>query len=362
MSDRILVTGATGFLGSHLLALLRGRRPLRVLTRAATPELEASGAEIVEGSLLDPDALDAALRGVRRVYHAAGLVARDPRAAPEMYRVHVDGTRLLFERARRANVERILLVSTSGTIAVSEKEEVLDESAPYPVETVRRFPYYLSKIFQEKLALQMAAEGGPEVVVINPSLLLGPGDHRQSSTGDVLRFLRKEIPFVPPGGVSFVDARDAAAGAILAMEKGRPSRRYLLTAANWTLEEFFRKLARIAGMRAPVLRVPAGVARLAAPWFGTEMRPSIEMSRLFWYCDPSRAREELGWEPRDPIETLEDTVAELRARHFGAPPPRPRPRSHLETLVARVLERETEPEAEAAKAPARGAARSRRRR
>lgn len=357
MSELTLVTGATGFLGAHLVSLLRGHRPLRVLTRAATRELEEAGVEIVEGSLLDAEVLDQALRGVGRVYHAAGLVSRDARAAKEMYRVHVEGTRLLFERARVAGVKRILLVSTSGTIAVSAKEEVFDESAPYPMERVRRFPYYLSKIFQEKLALQMAAEGGPEVVVINPSLLLGPGDHRQSSTGDVLRFLRREVPFVPPGGISFVDARDAAAGAILAMEKGRPSRRYLLTAANWTLEDFFRRLARIAGMRAPALRVPAQAARLAAPWFGPEMQQSIEMSRLFWYCDSSRARAELGWEPRDPIETLEDTVADLRARHFGAPPLRKRPRSHLDALVARALERETEVEA-----PARGAARPRRRR
>lgn len=362
MSGITLVTGATGFLGSHLLSLLRDRRPLRVLTRAATPELAESGAEIVEGSLLDPEALDESLRGVSHVYHAAGLVSRDPRAAAEMYRVHVDGTRLLIERAREAGVERILLVSTSGTIAVTEGEEVSDESSPYRTETVRRFPYYLSKIFQEKLALRMAAEGGPEVVVVNPSLLLGPGDHRQSSTEDVLRFLRGQIPFVPPGGISFVDARDAAAGAILAMEKGRPSRRYLLTAANWTMADFFRRLARITGMRGPALRVPAQVARLSARWLAPELGPSVEMSRLFWYCDPSRARAELAWEPRDPIETLEDTVADLRTRHFGAPPPRPRPRSHLEALVARALERDLESEIEVRETPARAASRPRRRR
>src|SRR5690606_34755 len=108
VSAPVLVTGATGFLGSHLLALLRGRRPVRVLTRAATPELEATGAEIVEGSLLDPDALRKSLRGVRRVYHAAGLVSRDPRAAAEMYRVHVEGTRELLLAARAEGVSRVL--------------------------------------------------------------------------------------------------------------------------------------------------------------------------------------------------------------------------------------------------------------
>src|SRR5690606_23169200 len=138
VSELTLVTGATGFLGAHLVSLLRGHRPLRVLTRAATRELEEAGVEIVEGSLLDAEVLDQALRGGGRVYHAVGLVSRGARAAKEMYRVHVEGPRLLFERARVAGVKRILLVSTSGTIAVSAKEEVFDESAPYPMERVRR--------------------------------------------------------------------------------------------------------------------------------------------------------------------------------------------------------------------------------
>jgi len=364
VSAPVLVTGATGFLGSHLLALLRGRRPVRVLTRATTPELEATGAEIVEGSLLDPDALRKSLRGVRRVYHAAGLVSRDPRAAAEMYRVHVEGTRELLLAARAEGVSRVLLVSTSGTVAVSEKEETSDETAPYRLETVRNWPYYLSKIYQEKLALQMAEEGGPEVVVVNPSLLLGPGDLRGSSTGDVLAFLRGEVPFVPSGGISFVDARDAAAGAILAMERGRPSRRYLLAAANWPMETFFARLARVAGMRPPLLRVPDPMAQMGARLLRLLPRArlpdpvSVEMSRHFWYADASRARAELSWEPRDPMETLEDTVADLRARHFGAAPPRLREGGHLEALVAQVLEA-AEPEP---LAPAASTAKPRRRR
>lgn len=344
MSERILVTGATGFLGSHLVELLGGARPLRVLSRASTPELEATGVEVVEGSLLDPEVLARALEGVDRVYHAAGLVSRDPRAAAEMYRVHVEGTRLLFEAARAAGVTRILLVSTSGTIAVTKEEATSDETAPYRTETVRRWPYYLSKIFQEKLALQMAAEGGPEVVVCNPSLLLGPGDLRLSSVGDVLRFLRGQVPLVPSGGLSFVDARDAAAGAILAMERGRPSRRYLLASANWSMDTFFSRLARVSGMRAPSLRVPDPLARLGARWLsrtlaeGRGVDPvSVEMSQHFWYADASRARAELAWEPRDPLETLEDTVADLRTRTFGAAPTPPRPRTYLENLVAQAL-------------------------
>lgn len=351
MSATTLITGATGFLGSHLLPLLEGRRAVRVLTRAATPALSAAGVEIVEGSLLDRSTLARSLRGVRQVYHAAGLVSHVAASESEMYRVHVEGTRMLFEEARKAEVSRILLVSSSGTIAVTREEATSDEGAPYRTDTVRRWPYYLSKIFQEKIALQMAAEGGPEVVVLNPSLLLGPGDHRLSSTGDVLHFLRGQIPLLPSGGLSFVDARDAAAGAILAMERGEASRRYLLAAANWPMGTFFARLGRIAGMRPPSLRVPDPLARLGARLLRRASREAIdparvEMSQHFWYCDSSRARSELAWEPRDPVETLEDTVADLRARYFGAAPARPRPRSHLEALVDQALEM-SEPQAAA---------------
>src|SRR5690606_10210420 len=143
------------------------------------------------------------------------------------------------------------------------------------------------------------------------SLLLGPGDHRQSSTEDVLRFLRGQIPFVPPGGISFVDARDAAAGAILAMEKGRPSRRYLLTAANWTMADFFRRLARSPAMRGAAGRGAAEGARRSPGWRAPELGPSVGMSRLFWNRARCRAGAKLGWDSPDPSETLEDTVAGL---------------------------------------------------
>jgi len=364
MSRQILVTGATGFLGGHLLSLLlkRGEK-VRVLTRVQTPQLRELGVECVEGSLLDPEVLAQAVKGVSQIYHCAGLVSRDPSVAPELYRVHVDGTRLLLEAARTAGVERVLLVSTSGTIAVSKDEETFDESAPYPLETVKGWAYYLSKIFQEKLALEFAESGGPEVVVINPSILFGPGDLRLSSTTDVLKFLKGEIPVVPSGGINFVDARDAAAGAILAMERGAPGARYLLGGPNWSMAEFFARLARISGVRAPTARIPDGAARLGAHVMdrlfrlaGDRRAPvdpeSVEMSQHFWFFDSGRARSELGWEPRDPMETLDDTVSFLRERFLGgAPPPRKAP-SFLETLVTRVGDAEKPAAApKAAKAP-----------
>ena len=347
--SRILVTGGTGFLGKHLLAMLarRGER-VRVLSRAATPELDELGVEVCAGSLLDADVLARALRGVDRVYHLAGLVSRDPDAAAEMYRVHVDGTRALLDAAAAAKVRRVVVASTSGTIAVSERaDEIATESSPYRYDLARRWPYYLSKIYQEKLALSFE---GTEVVCINPSLLLGPGDTRLSSSGDVLKFLKREIPVVPSGGINFVDARDAAAGAILAMEHGKPRARYLLGGPNWTMQEFFHRLGRASGVRPPTARIPDGAARFGARVVdalyrlrGPEKRApvdpaSVEMAQHFWYLDPALARTELGWEPRDPMETLDDTIAFLRERFLGGMPTPEKAPTFLETLVTRMGE------------------------
>lgn len=347
----VLVTGGTGFLGGHLLRLLvRRKEKVRVLTRASTPELEALGVEVRTGSILDERTLQEALRGVDRVYHLAGLVSRDPDAAGQMFQVHVEGTRLLLECARAAKVRRVVVASTSGTVAVSDDpDEISTEESPLRYELARRWPYYLSKIYQEKLCLE---ESELEVVCINPSLLLGPEDTRLSSTGDVLKFLRREIPVVPSGGLNFVDARDAAAGAILAMERGQPGQRYLLAGPNWTMQEFFLRLGRASGVRAPTARIPDPAARLGARIVdtlyrlgGTERRApvdpvSVEMAQHFWYCDSTRARTELGWEPRDPMETLDDTIAWLRERFLGGAPPPERAPTFLETLVTRISEEE----------------------
>src|SRR5262249_43835745 len=136
-------------------------------------------------------------------------------------------------------------------------EPILDESAPYPVDLCGRWPYYLSKIYQEKLALDLAPKLGLELVVINPSLLLGPGDRRGSSTGDVRKFLCRELPAVPAGGLSLVDVRDAAAAAVAAMAKGRPGARYLLGGPNWTFREFLGRLSRLSRVEGPLLRLPS---------------------------------------------------------------------------------------------------------
>src|SRR5690348_1297513 len=181
-----------------------------------------------------------------------------------MMRLHVDGTRRVLDRMGAAGVRRMVLASTSGTIGVSKDEEILDESAPYAEEIVAGWPYYASKIYQERLAFEHGKRLGIDVIAVNPSLLLGPGDRRLSSTGDVRKFIKKKIPVVPEGGINFVDARDAATATAAALERGRPGERYLLGGPNWTMKEFFARLGRVANVAPPRLRLPAKVNRWGA--------------------------------------------------------------------------------------------------
>src|SRR4029079_17247885 len=179
---------------------------------------------------------DRALEGCFAVLRLAGAVSRDPGDAQRMMRLHVDGTRRVLDRMKAAGVRRMVLASTSGTIGVSKEEEILDESAPYAEQIVAGWPYYASKIYQERLAFEYGQRLGIEVVAVNPSLLLGPGDRRLSSTGDVRKFLKRQIPTIPDGGISFADAPDAASATASALEQGRDGERYLLGGPNWTMK------------------------------------------------------------------------------------------------------------------------------
>lgn len=358
---KVLVTGGTGFLGRHLVELLLRRgEQVRVLTRAAVaPELDGLDVETIEGSVLKPEVVARAVKDCGVVYHCAGLVSRDPDALTRMMRLHVEGTRNVLQAAEAAKVARVVVVSTSGTIAVSkDPEELSTEASPYRYELVREWPYYLSKIYEEKQALFEAASMKTDVVIVNPSLLLGPGDSRLSSTGDVLKFLKREIPVTPSGGLNFVDARDAAAGCILAAEKGKRGERYLLGGPNWEFSEFFSRLARVSDVRAPAASIPDGAARFSARLveFLHKARKAdglppvdpigVQMSQHYWFLEAAKARAELGWEPRDPMETLDDTVAWLREKHLGGDPPAEKAPSFLETLVTTLGEKPAKAKAE----------------
>src|SRR3989441_1111408 len=330
----ILVTGATGFLGKHLVEQLKAsldsesgvssQGRLRILCRGASLWDNDPQVDVERGDITSRQDVERAMAGISEIYHLAGVVSRDPKKKWLLYQTHVQGTRNVCEAALRQGVRKVVHVSSSGTIAVSRKPVAHDEKSGYKHELVGEWPYYLSKIFAEKLALAYFERHKLPVVVANPSLLLGPGDDRGSSTRDVALFLAGQIQALPLGGLNFVDARDAAAGLIEAMRSGKPGHRYLLGGPNWSFREFAENLSQVSGVRAPRIQPSLGFSLMSAralrrllPLVGKSFAlddASIRMSALYWYCDSTKARTELGFKTRDPVETLKDTVEDLRRR------------------------------------------------
>ena len=326
---RLWVGGATGFLGAHLVRVLKEQGHELVLASRSGGEVEGLRVQTVD--VLDANAVAESARGCDGAFLATGKVSRDRDAGEELHRAHVLGTRSALAGLRSAGVARVVVASTSGTIAVSgDSAQIADENGHVPLELVAMWPYYRSKLYAEREALE-ANSPDFEVVLVNPSLLLGPGDLRESSTGDVRRFLERAIPATPGGGIAFVDVRDAAQGMLLAFERGRAGERYILNAKNMTVAAFFQRLERIAGVKAPALRMPRsrplaiGVNRLfskALRAIGGEPpvdEVSVEMAQYYWYCSSSKAERELGFSARDPGETLRETVADLVARKVVFP-------------------------------------------
>lgn len=254
-SGKAWVAGATGFLGSHLAQELSSSGRAVVLTSRTGGHVGNLPVDSVD--VLDASAVTESARGCSAAFLCTGRVSRTPEDAGLLYELHVEGTRRALDGLKAAGVRRVVVASTSGTVAVgTDPKKIFDETAPTPLEHIAPWPYYRTKHYAEKEALDRNAPGF-EVVVVCPSLLLGPGDLRESSTGDVRKFLERAILATPAGGIAFVDVRDAARGMMLAEQKGRAGERYLLNASNMTIEAFFARLSRISGVSAPLMKSEA---------------------------------------------------------------------------------------------------------
>jgi dihydroflavonol-4-reductase len=323
------VAGATGFLGSHLVRTLteRGHQVVAVSKSGGT----VHGVDVASVDVLNEKAVAESAKGVDGAFLVTGRVSRDRHDAELLHRDNVLGTESALKALRLAGIKRVVVASTSGTLAVSrDPDSVADESCRAPLEIIARWPYYRTKLYSERVALDANKPGEFEIVVVNPSLLLGPGDLRESSTGDVRLFLERSIPAIPAGGMAFVDARDAALGLLQAFERGRAGERYLLNGKNMTIAAFFQRLERISGVKAPLLRMPSSrplalglnqVFAKAVEAIGGRVpvdEVSVEMAQYFWYCSADKAERELGFSARDAGETIRDTVDDLVKRKVVA--------------------------------------------
>jgi dihydroflavonol-4-reductase len=329
-----LVTGASGFVGSHVARqLVAAGDQVRVLVRRTSrlEYLDELPVERVEGDLRDADSIARAMKGVRRVFHVAAdyrLWARNPE---EIYESNVGGTRRLLAAAAREGVSRIVYTSTVATIAVTQPagphETLPDESTRATVDQMIGH-YKRSKFLAEEEAKKAAAAGLP-VVIVNPTTPVGPGDWKPTPTGRIIvDFLSGRMPAYVDTGLNLVAVEDVAAGHLLAAEKGRAGERYLLGARNMTLKQILEALAKIAGRPAPRVRLPHAVALAAGyadEWFsrlvGRDPRVPVEgvkMSRHRMFVATGKAEKELGFTP-GPVEAALERAVDWYREHGYTP-------------------------------------------
>jgi dihydroflavonol-4-reductase len=316
----ILVTGATGFVGSHVARLLaeRGDR-VRVLVRPTSrlKALEGVRVEPVDGDLRDAASLTRAMDGVNRVFHVAADYRLWTRHPEEIYESNVGGTKRLLEAAYKAGVERFVYTSTVATIAVPRHGALPDESTAASIDEMIGH-YKRSKFQAEQVAIEAARAGGP-VVIVNPTAPVGPGDWKPTPTGKIiLDFLTGKMPAYVDTGLNVAPVEDVAAGHLLAAEKGRFGERYILGGRNMTLKEILDALAPVAGRPAPRVRLPHAVA-LAAGYAdefisriaGREPKIPVEgvkMSRHRMFVETGKAERELGYVHSSVESALERAV------------------------------------------------------
>ncbi len=337
-----LITGATGFLGRHVLEALRRSMPaarIMVLVRDATSwgrERWHAGLgpiEVVTGELTAGDAL-AAIPGLARldgIFHLAAQVKHSRRDTSEMIHTNVEGTLAMVRLAARRQC-RLVFVSSSGTVSCATRPGAgVAEEAVFCEHTAGRWPYYHSKIRAETEARRLAADLGVRLVIVRPPVLLGPGDHRFRSTSNVLRVLRGRLPFILRGGMHFVDVRDAAEAIVRAMRHPEPGPVYHLVGTASTLDEFFRLVAVKAGIRPSWTVLPnrlvwwlARLNELAGS--PTHLVPDpvvVEMGSHYWDLKSHAAERDLDFRSRPGADTIADTVAWMRANHPDLRPPAP---------------------------------------
>ncbi|CAG2136464.1 Aurachin B dehydrogenase [Cupriavidus yeoncheonensis] len=325
VNDYVLVTGASGFLGSAVLrqALARGWR-VRALVRASSPRANLADlpVEVVLGDMRDPAAVAAAMQGVRYLFHVAAdyrLWAPDPE---EIVRTNVDGTMAVMEAAQQAGVERVVYTSSVATLRVAGASAPVDETAALtPHEAIGA--YKRSKVLAERVVERMVAERGLPAVIVNPSTPIGPRDVRPTPTGRIIvEAATGKIPAFVETGLNLAHVDDVAAGHIQALEHGRTGERYILGGDDVMLQQMLRDIAGLCGRRPPTVQLPRwplyplahaaeAVARLTRKEpFITVDGLTMSKYKMFFRCD--KARRELGYQPRPYTEGLRDALAWFR--------------------------------------------------
>jgi len=328
---KAFVTGATGFVGSHVARVLaENGAELRLLIRSTSnlKNIEGLNAERVVGDLRDPDSLEKAMSGCDAVFHVAAdyrLWVRDPE---QMYRANVDGTRQLLKAAKNSGVRRVVYTSSVATMGFTSNGHLADENSPVSLDKMIG-PYKRSKFMAEQVAME-AGHNGMDVVTVNPTTPVGDHDIKPTPTGRiVVDFLKKKFPAYVDTGLNLVDVDECARGHVEAFEKGKSGERYILGGENLTLKQILDKLAAITGLPSPTIKVPYVVAlatgvvdeMFTGRLMGKEPRATIDavrMGRKKMFVTSAKAEHELGWKTVPVDDALRRAVEWFRANGYAA--------------------------------------------
>lgn len=324
------VTGATGFLGSHVARVLQEQgASLRLLVRPSSDLRNVAdlNAERVVGDLRDVTTFEKALAGCDALFHVAAdyrLWVKDPE---QMYRSNVDGTRGLIEAARKHGVRRIVYTSSVATMGFTANGTVTNEDSPVSLAEMIG-PYKRSKFMAEQVAFE-AARAGVDVVVVNPTTPIGERDLKPTPTGRiVVDFLKRKFPAYVDTGLNLVDATECARGHVQAFEKGSAGERYILGGENLTLKQILDRLAAITGLPSPKVKLPyffafaAGVVdeTVTGRILGKEPRATIDavrMGRKKMFITSAKAERELGWRSSPVDGALQRSVDWFRTNGYA---------------------------------------------
>jgi dihydroflavonol-4-reductase len=324
------VTGATGFVGSHVARALAAQgADLRLLVRSGSDlrNIQELQAERVMGDLRDAASLKKAVAGCDVVFHVAAdyrLWVRDP---DEMYRSNVEGTKAILEAARENKVRRVVYTSSVATMGFQSNGHLANEESPVSLANMIG-PYKRSKYMAEELAIE-AGKSGMDVVVVNPTTPVGERDIKPTPTGRiVVDFLKKKFPAYVDTGLNLVDVAECAQGHIAALEKGRSGERYILGGENLTLKQILDRLADITGLPSPKIKVPyvvalaTGVVDQVVTGYIRNREPratidAVRMGRKKMFVSSGKAEHDLGWKTVPVDAALRRAVEWFRANGYA---------------------------------------------